>query len=274
MKNIRIYDRSFFRFGNPSCATGSTGKSPKKIKWSEKQTDNNILVFTDTCLYFVNNFNNDYIKIAWLIEPRSILPKLYDNITLLEDKFDYICTYDNKLLQRSDKYIFIPIACGHWIYDDDIKIHNKTKNISIILSPKRKTIGHKLRHKIVDNINLDKYGKEFKNINNKIEGLKDYRFHVVVENDKIDNYYSEKLLDAFITGCIPFYFGTKNNDFNDEGIIYFNDLNDLKDKIDKYANEEYYNKLLKEGIIQDNFNISMDYLYPEDYAYEKLFKKL
>ena len=55
------------------------------------------------------------------------------------------------------------------------------------------------------------------NVDDKIEWLKYYKFNICFENGSYPGYLTEKLFDAFMSGCIPIYWGdtslrcTKNN---------------------------------------------------------------
>ena len=44
-------------------------------------------------------------------------------------------------------------------------------------------------------------------VGNKIEWLRNYRFHICFENSSYKGYLTEKLFDAFVAGCIPIYWG-------------------------------------------------------------------
>ena len=48
-------------------------------------------------------------------------------------------------------------------------------------------------------------------------------FSIVIENSIESDYFTEKLLDCFLTGTIPIYVGTKTTSeyFDTDGIIYF-----------------------------------------------------
>ena len=94
--------------------------------------------------------------------------------------------------------------------------------------------------------------------NQKILGLKDYMFSIVIENCKEDYYFTEKLVDCFLTGTIPIYYGCPSihKFFNGNGILSFTTvdeciqiLNTLSDKI--------YNKLLP--YVKENFEIAKRY---------------
>jgi hypothetical protein len=270
---VNIVDKSF-RMCGPSCGTGQTGIEPVYMEWCTN-CDTPITVFTDQCLDMP--LSKSKYNIAWLIESVTISPNLYLN-PLKYERFDYVLTHDKNLLSISKKFVFVPVG-GHWIYEPDCKIHNKTKMLSIIASSKNQSVGHKLRHEVISkhkNKIDGLFGNGYQFIQNKIEGLKDYRFHIVIENIQNDYYFSEKLIDALITGCIPIYFGMDSigNYFDKRGILSFKNMEGLNNILNTCVNEDYYNMIKKIGIIETNFQKAKEYLTPEDYMYNNLLKDL
>jgi hypothetical protein len=145
----------------------------------------------------------------------------------------------------------------------------KSKLISMISSNKNVTLGHQIRRNIINNLPacVDLYGRGFKEIENKIEGLKDYRYHFAIENCKKDVWFTEKLIDCLVTGTIPVYWGCPSISayFNDEGFIIFNDLVELKDKL-KLCTPEYYESKLP--VIRENLELAKKYLLSENWIHE------
>jgi hypothetical protein len=239
---------------------------PDLFEWVRKY-DENYLILTDYSLTSVDNFSNNK-KYAWLLESPEITPFAYNYVKEHYDKFDLIFTFDKDLLALSDKFVLVPYG-GCWIEDIDRQIHNKTKDVSIILSAKKKTIGHRLRHYVYDNFkNLDSFG--YKNpIEKKITALKDYRFSIVIENCQKDYYFSEKLIDCFITGTIPIYWGCPSIDkfFETEGMLIFNTIDELDTIINSLSCELYESK---KQHIKNNFETSKNYLVADNILYNKL----
>ena len=71
------------------------------------------------------------------MEPSHFMPSIYKIIKIYENEYDLIFTYDEELLKRNpDKYVFatadMPI-----IEEQNCKIHEKTKLVSMIYSNKR-----------------------------------------------------------------------------------------------------------------------------------------
>jgi len=143
--------------------------------------------------------------------------------------------------------------------------------ISIISSDKTQTIGHRLRHNIIDKLNnkIDVYGRTYNPIDYKLDGLKDYRFNIVVENTKRDYWFTEKLIDCFVTGTVPIYWGCPSigNFFNTNGMIIFETLGELEEILNNLTEKDYLNCL---DFINENYNLSKKYLLPDDLIYRNL----
>lgn len=57
---------------------------------------------------------------------------------------------------------------------------------------------------------MDWFGHGVSPIKNKSQALDPYRYHLVVENWRCPNYWTEKLADAFLSYTLPFYYGAPN----------------------------------------------------------------
>ena len=103
-------------------------------------------------------------------------------------------------------------------YDSIVSVThpNKTKKISTICSNKQQghTL-HRLRYEFTKIMEeripeLERYGRGFKWIDTKAEGLDDYEFHVAIENQFDPHVWTEKLADAFLGFTVPIYYGCPN----------------------------------------------------------------
>lgn len=227
------------------------------------------VVLTHTSLYEAFYYTQLGLKVyAWLIEPQSIQPEPYNFILDNFNLFEKIFTWNKELLAVSDKFhLIVHGTC--WIEENECKIHNKTKNLSMMLTRKRRTNGHLFRHEIYQTFMqyLDVFGRDYKPIDNKITALKDYRFQLVVENVKEDYGITEKIIDCFQTGTIPVYWGCPSIGelFNEKGVIQFNNLKDLE-KIIPRLNEDLYQQMLPYA--KQNFELSKKYIMVEDQIFE------
>jgi hypothetical protein len=213
---------------------------------------------------------NNHNSIAWLIEPKEIAPYTYDFIVNNNNKFKKVFTHEKSLLDKGGNYELLPFGCC-WIKPEDQKIYNKSKMISIISSNKTQTNGHRLRHDIINQLNgkIDVYGRTYNPIDYKLDGLKEYKFHIVVENTKRDYWFTEKLIDCFVTGTVPIYWGCPSiGDFFDtNGMIIFDNVGELVDIVNNLSIDDYIKRLES---IKNNFNKSKKYLLPDDIIYKKL----
>lgn len=89
----------------------------------------------------------------------------------------------------------------------------KTKVISAVYSSKnmRHTLHHArnvLLDYLVENVKgLDRFGKGVRQIKFKYEALDEYKYHIAVENHIGAGHWSEKIADALLCECLPFYAG-------------------------------------------------------------------
>lgn len=222
------------------------------------------------------------------------MKETYDLVYQNYSMFDLILTYDSKLLTlpNAEKRLCMwrclnkNVHTKEWpiLSDDSLyKIYNKTKNISCISSNKSFLPGHVLRLEMVNHIlskntrnYIDMFGVGFNEITGKIEGLKDYRFSIAIENAYIDNWATEKLSDCFLTGTIPIYYGCPNVSeiFDIEGIITFSNKEELEGIINELHEngEKIYNSKLES--IKRNFEIVNQYSLNIDQVFNKHLKKL
>tara|TARA_Y100000310_G_C20666523_1_gene807810 strand:+ start:1526 stop:2338 length:813 start_codon:yes stop_codon:yes gene_type:complete len=194
-------------------------------------------------------------KYAWLYEPtaviQSIVNHIKNNLDLYMNEYEKIFTHNEELANMHERIILVYPGFPSWIKEPHI--HNKNKLVSMITSFKYQTEGHRLRMRTASKLQskLDLFGREVNPIENKEEALNDYMFSVSVENDNTDTVFTEKLLDCFMCGTIPIYWGSKKvlEHFDGDGIIWLEDFN-----IDNLSEEVYNSKLES---IKNNFETAI-----------------
>jgi GR25 family glycosyltransferase involved in LPS biosynthesis len=102
---------------------------------------------------------------------------------------------------------------------------DKKRDLSAIVTGKRLSTGHHLRLDLIHllesaQIEIDIFGldnnESFHNYRgplplfDKRDGLFPYRYTITVENNSEVNYVTEKLVDAILSECLPFYWGCPN----------------------------------------------------------------
>ena len=265
---IKIYDKIFAH--THTMSNGHQKIEPDNFTWYRGEENTEIAFYTDFSLSDIDKYRGKHkYNIAMLMESPGVFGGPYNQIKEIEDKFDYIFTFDSELLNRSEKYIGYSLG-GTWIPPNDWAIYNKTKFISMISSVKSATYGQKLRHSVKSKLNhrVDIFGEiNQAPIKNKLDGLKDYMFSIVTENCDKNGYFTEKLIDCFLTGTIPIYFGCKkvNELFNGLGIIRFNSIEYLESILkpnSTMATTEVYEESVT--AIAENFMIAKKwYAMPE-----------
>jgi len=255
---------------------------PEKVRYVQNQAKwNGITYFTDKTFHAAKNVDSP-IKIAWIIEPKNLLPQIYDIVVANENEFDLIFTYEQELLDRNpDKYKFH--FCDAINIDrESIQLHEKTKLLSMIASEKTWLFGHRLRHIIVksllpkmENIDIDLFGNVVnKHIDLKSDSLNDYMFQIAIENAQRVNYFSEKIYDCFATGTVPIYWGAPNiGDFFDmDGVLVFNTPDELKDILNSLSVEKYQSML---SAIKANYEKCIkNHKNPDDVLFDNVIKYL
>lgn len=78
-----------------------------------------------------------------------------------------------------------------------------------------------LKHLVADVPEAEWYGHDVRSFDKKYEVMDAYKYHVAIENYIAPHYWSEKLSDAFLCGCLPFYAGAPDlaDDFPSESFI-------------------------------------------------------
>ncbi len=238
--------------------------SSEYVVW-KRSGDYDIEFYTDECLIHVQGAHHK--NIAWLLEPTAINPHVYEWIAENAEKFRLILTHNRRLLERLPNSKFVP-AGGCWVHEKDQQIFRKTRNLSIIASSKTLTEGHRLRHLIVSQhqARIDAFGGGYKRIKNKIKALKRYRFSLAIDNSREDYYFTEKLIDCFVTGTVPVYYGCPSisDYFDTRGMILINSADDFSNVVD-LLNDQHYLSMMP--YIRSNFEEAKKYLIAEDFIH-------
>lgn len=251
---------------------GSTAnKPPVNIEWAFNSYDNPISVYLDNdVMRGVQDKSNGKPSFLWLIESRKFdggaIDSIKNNLDAVVETYEQIWTHNQELLALHPKFKWAP-AYGSYI--TDFGIHPKTKLVSMIVSAKRWTRQHEIRHDfaVANKDKIDVYGRGTLEIAKKEQGLNDYMFSFAAENDTYDTYFTEKILDCFATGTIPIYMGTPRivEHFNADGILFFDGSYDLS----TLTPELYYSKM---DAIKDNYERVQSYSVLDDWLFENYLK--
>jgi hypothetical protein len=269
MLRVNLWDVEFeHSVGEQGFDAASYRFKPNKIEYVRNQTEwDGITLFTNRCLDKALTVKSK-IKIAWMHEARIILPGTYERLLELEDTFDYIVTYYEDLLQRNPKK-YIPYISGCCrIPPNEQQVYPKTKLLSHLVTRQTTTYAHQFRHILAHylhemNFPVTIFGPNHTPYPTKLDAHKDFMFSIVIMNSCENFYFSEWLIDCFMCGTIPIFYGCPDigRFFNQDGIIQIKELNDVLAILPSLTPELYESK--KEAIYE-NLQKAKAFVCPDD----------
>lgn len=256
--------------------------TPEAWQWYKENTNGDIHIFEDSFLRDHSKVDAK-IKIGLLLE----VPSIYDHANQFDAKmfhpykwlldnncrhFDYLIG-PFKFLQDwigKDKYRYVPAPWCR-IPRESFGLYEKERMLSIIASFKTWLCGHKIRHDVISKFRnrMDVFGNGYNTViddHGKIIGLAPYYFTFVILNVDMDDAFSEALTDALAVGTIPIFWGTKNigKYFNPDGIIQFNEVEELDKIIPSLSKELYMSKI---EAVKDNIERARSYMSHVEWMY-------
>ena len=248
----------------------TSGYEPLYVKWVKGLHTAPISMYIDYQIKTIPTPNTK--NYGWLSESKTINTGLYEwcaeNIEFLKKHYILVFTHDISLVNLSDIFA-LQVSGKSFIDEKDGGVYPKNKLVSMIASNKRMCPDHIYRQEMINRFKdkCDHFGRGYREIQNKIDGLKDYCFSIAMENGTYPNMVSEKITDCFMTGTIPIFYGIKNigDFFNTDGIILLDDNFKIED-----LSFELYNSKIK--AVEENYKTSKDMLVSEDYLYLKYIK--
>ncbi len=155
-------------------------------------------------------------------------------------------------------------------FDELCSISNfiKEKEISVISSAKDTAAGHIQRTEFLEQLKnyfkdrLDIFGRGINEIEDKWDAIAPYKYHIVLENSVFDDYWTEKLSDAFLAGAYVFYYGSPNlyEYFSEDSFtqIDINDVDGAVSVIEQTILSNKYDESI-EAIMQARNSILYEY---------------
>ena len=95
-------------------------------------------------------------------------------------------------------------------------VPEKSGLVSVVCSSKTATSAQRARLALVSLLKeqlgdaLHVYGRGFNPVDDKMSAIAPYKYHVVLENNYLDNFWTEKLSDAWLGWALPLYLGAPN----------------------------------------------------------------
>ena len=159
------------------------------------------------------------------------------------------------------------------------KIYNN--KLSMVLSSRRENTGHEMRLTLAHRLDEDKdievniYGKcdkeNFKNYKYELEyysrdeAIIPYKYHFMAENNSINNYMTEKIIDCILGETLCFYYGCPNLETFIDQECYI--------KLPLYDTEKSL-KIIKESILNNEWEKRIDKIRTEKYKLLNIYSLL
>lgn len=272
MIEVPIFDSAFEGQEAANANGDNLGRAPAYFRWRHLQSMNQVqpgqLVWlTDSQVYqgdAARINERGAVAVAWLLEPRDLHPENYEYVEAHADDFELIVTHDAELLSLKAA-CFAPWG-GTRVAPAEWQVYPKSRNVSIVASPKRGMEGHGLRHAAITALGhrADAFGPEYRPMERKLDSLVPYRYQVVFENCRRDFWFTEHLIDCFLTGTVPVYWGCPgiSRHFEPAGIIEITSLADLMHAVPHLDEDDYRHRL---RAVRDNFVLAHEYTLTEDW---------
>lgn len=262
MLTINLWDNNF-----PNQVCSVANQIPKTCRYVRNQTEwDGITLFTDACMFdsSVETVQSRY-KVGWLQEGIELRHENYARARFRTHLFDGILTTE-EMYWGHDKKFWPMVRGGCWLPEATWGLYAKDESISMILSDKTELSGHRLRHAVAQsNLKIDRFGPSYTPVSSrKYNAYSNYRFAVVIEASRRDNWFSEHLLDCIAYGTIPIYWGCPNIGMylDPEGLIPFKDIAALEDLL-PYLTPALYEYMLPHA--RHNIGLMKQYAITEDW---------
>lgn len=204
-------------------------------------------------------------RFAMLCEPGSSRPFLAN--PHLARHYRVVMTQDARLLDCGAPYVEFLFGTS-WIDHiiDRPTPFSKSRIVSLMGAKHNDPKGmHVLRNNVIDTLRqdprVDCFGRGVNPVDSKLTALEPYAFSIAIENSQQNFYFSEKIIDCFLTDTVPIYLGCPKIErfFDARGMITFNSHEELPAILDSLSLEKYeemfpYVQANRERAIQHNWH--------------------
>tara|TARA_A100001201_G_scaffold3086_1_gene7316 strand:+ start:2281 stop:3060 length:780 start_codon:yes stop_codon:yes gene_type:complete len=213
-------------------------------------------------------------------EPDFLVPQdIESDLEPFVENFDLVLTRRSTFLKRKNARKLVYGTA--WVHDHEKFWSSKNGKISFTLSAKvlLNSSGYISRHLLGQRLDevrkhcsfqIDGFDSErmptgypalnkiLSSANNGRDEMMYYNYHIAMENSRHENYFTEKLIDCFLTKTIPIYYGCPNiSDYFDlNGFYTFTNMQELCDIL-RSINENTYDE--KKEAIEKNYELAKPY---------------
>lgn len=188
----------------------------------------------------------------------------------VQDKsIDYFFSFDQDSFSGRNIYLPLWYLNLNWIENEIAESRTGvTIRINDLLSPREKcdtpekfacvfiSNPHPYRFAVIEELSkygvVDVFGKAVgRPIAHKGSVARDYKYMICLENDSFPGYVTEKLLDAYVCGTVPIYWGNLGHDshINKECFINLSDFESIE-IMGKWISDEKYESMVGEPFLK------------------------
>ncbi len=166
---------------------------------------------------------------------------------------------------------FLPTVSQDYDTFKKMSLPIKQNRISVICSNNKGLPGHRKRLEFLDKLRLhpiarhiDFYGGGHNHVFDKLDAIAPYKYHLVLENSVVPDYWSEKLGDPLLGFALPIYYGCPNIEkyFSKKSLIQI-DIDDFEKTVatmERIIKDDIYESYLPaiieaRNLILDRYNI-------------------
>ena len=218
-------------------------------KVSSLTKKDHLITFPRKPVFFLPRYKVNANISLMIVEPDSIHNHYLKLSKYFYWRFYKILTKNKQLLNILNNGSFFYLGSTFLRKIDKIDIQ-KNNLASLIASSQNKLKGHKLRHKIAkyiknNELNIAVIGRGYKPFENKEDGLKSFRYSIVIENSSEQDYFTEKVVDACLLETIPIYWGAPNISkyFDIRGFIVCNSSDEIVNALKNLSIKDYNRKI-------------------------------
>jgi len=229
------------------------------------ETDRNILIVVDYMIPLNVYPVSDDTTVFWVTtQPEG---DYNDIIKEHPECYSYLLTMFPELLELPNAHYFM----GCTSFFEPNQFIEKEFGVSTVMSGRMNLPGHKLRREFFDRqdevkvpldfylgthnaLPDDLYSKGIRLSAEKRDKIIAFNrmFHVTFGSYKRWGFFSEKIIDCFITKTVPIFWGCTNigDYFNTDGIIIVDNVDEAIDACNSLTEQDYYDR---RGAIHENF---------------------
>lgn len=129
----------------------------------------------------------------------------------------------------------------NYLYLKTASVPQKQEVLSAVISNTFQLEGHQKRYKLMNRLKghfkdkLHWFGRGEMEIDNKWDGIAPYQYSIAIENSAHERYFTEKIMDCYLSYTMPIYWGCPNilEYFPEDSLVIIEDIDDYQRTIEQ-----------------------------------------